>query len=114
MEILDEKIQKTELVNFYIMQDPQFRILSHELAENYQLLVEMLEGYDEKLNKLLVLSRRAELKHFFREHHEKMQMFLSIFNNVTNEKIRSHILTRINKQIKYNLHIAKDLLTSKD
>lgn len=101
---MDEKIiAHREMKNF-----------SYSRVYNYRLLVENIDNYYGELSLLLELSRNYELKHFFREHNDKMLFYKKFFSDINDEQLKHIIEEKINNQIKINLINAKKYLLSKN
>lgn len=110
MKELSNTIDNDELISHYIINNAQFRVLSHELFTSYQQLDNVINTYDDQLNKHLILARRLDLKHFFAETNTLLRYMTNIFKSVQDDKIRLFIINKINKHRQMNIDIARKYL----
>ena len=70
----------------------------------------MIEIYEEELGKLLILSRPADLKAFFRDQNTVLKNMDKIYATVKNEQVKILVSNKILEQKKLNLRYAKHYL----
>ena len=111
MKELSSELNNNELIDHYINNNAQFRLLSHELYTNYQKVNLLIDTYNEELKKRLILARPIDMKHFFRDINTTLKYMAKVFTGVNNEKIKLFIINKINNQRQLNLNIARKYLT---
>lgn len=93
MEILNIN----EIEDFFIMLDPQLRIYSYELRENFKSLQVLISTYNSELEKRLVLSRKLDLIEFFSGVEKKALYYSHIFQKINNTNIKKKLIFYIQK-----------------
>ncbi len=86
-----ETLNVNEIEDFFMMLDPQLRIYSYELRENFKSLQVLILTYNSELNKRLILSRKLDLIEFFSGVEKKALYYSHIFAKIKNENIKNKI-----------------------
>jgi len=86
-----ETLNINEIEDFFMMLDPQLRIYSYELRENFKSLQVLILTYNSELKKKLILSRKLDLIEFFSEIEKKALYYSHIFKKIENENIKNKI-----------------------
>lgn len=110
MNELNEKISRNEKINLFILNDIQFASQSYEFLNTFRVLQNMIATYDEELSKVLILSRSADLKAFFKDHNTILKNMYEIFSTVKNLKVKEYVEIIITDQRKLNLKYAKQYI----
>jgi hypothetical protein len=92
-----ETLNVNEIEDFFMMLDPQLRLYSYELRENFKSLQVLISTYNSELNKRLILSRKLDLIEFFSGIEKKALYYLYIFQKLQNQNIKNKINFYIQK-----------------
>lgn len=114
MESKNEKVSEQDIIDNYIMNHDEMVNISYSNAKNYQMLKNVIHLYNEKLEKILNLSRHHEMKLFFREQNDQLLFLKNEYKSISDKKLFNILMEIITKQISLNLFHARKNLLSKD
>jgi hypothetical protein len=86
-----ETLNVNEIEDFFMMLDPQLRLYSYELRENFKSLQVLISTYNSELNKRLILERKLDLIEFFSGIEKKTLYYSYIFQKLENQNIKNKI-----------------------